>query len=305
MVEVERDNISAGLDFFCSVFGGENSITPCGIPYLFLTLYQNTFTDNERLKIIEDINHHVGYTQLVHLYGLKDIDAHITLQQNVTVKLRKLLLNLRDPQSSTRLFCQIENEADNESILCAFDSYLYDTVMANLPNISLFIRQCVIEPDWKKIFCNKDCTLLAPPKVITTKGGFSTSKTIPQDIQEHTSLALTKMRKTEKRSSASSVSSFSNASEPTSAYSSPSITSPVLISLSHSSGIEQRFCTLESKLNSSVSRMDSIEDLCRQLKSNTDIISQNIQQLASDFYNSHSNAGCRSPALKTQRLSTD
>jgi hypothetical protein len=51
--------------------------------------------------------------------------------------------------------------------------------------------------------------------------------------------------------------------------------------------------------------MDSIEDLCRQLKSNTDIISQNIQQLASDFYNSHSNAGCRAPALKTQRLSTD
>jgi hypothetical protein len=107
------------------------------------------------LKIIEDINHHVGYTQLVHLYGLKDIDAHITLQQNVTVKLRELLLNLRDPQSSTRLFCQIEKEADNESILCAFDSNLYDTVMANLPNISLFIHQCIIEPDWKKKFLQR------------------------------------------------------------------------------------------------------------------------------------------------------
>jgi hypothetical protein len=306
LVEVDRENISAGLDFFCNMFDGENLLSPCGIPYLFLTLYQNTLTDNEREKIIDDINHHVGYTQLVRLYGLEDIDNHITLQQNVKVKLRKLILNLRAPQSSTRLFCQVEKEANKESILCAFDSDLYDVVMANLPNISLLIRQCVIESDWKNVFSTADFSLLIPQKVITTKGGFTTSKTIPQDIQEHTSAALGKMKKVDKRSSSSSISSFSNTSTPNSAQSISSTTTPVLISPSNSSAIEHRLITIEKTLNSSTTRMDNIETLCLQLKSNTDIILQNIQQLATDFYNSRPpHADCRSPAPKSQRFSAD
>jgi len=37
-------------------------------------------------------------------------------------------------------------------------------------------------------------------------------------------------------------------------------------------------------MDSSTAQMDSIEQLCHRLKTNTDIISQNIQQLASNFY---------------------
>jgi hypothetical protein len=309
MVEVEREHISTGLNFFCNVFDGDTPLSPCGIPYLFLTLYQNTLTDSERLKIINDTNHYIGYTQLVRLYGLKDIDTPITLQQNVTIKLRKLLLNLRDPHSSKRLFCQVEKEADKEAILCAFDSDLYELVMANLQHISLFIRQCAKESDWANIFCNDDFSLLAPQKIISPKGRFSTLKTIPLVIQEHTSLAMTKMMKVEKRTSVSSVSSFGNVSTSTSVKSSQPTVSTDSISSTVTSppaAIEKRFSEIESKMNSSASRIDSIENLCRQLKSNTDIISQNIQQLASDFYSSRpSNVGCRSPASKTQRLSVD
>jgi hypothetical protein len=145
MVEVKRENIAAGLDFFCNVFDGKNPISPCGIPYFFLTLYQNTVTNSERLQIIYDINHHVSYTQLVRLYGLKDVDTPITLQQNIMVKLRKLLLNLRAPHSSTHLFCQVEKEADKESILCAFDSYLYKIVMVNLQNRASMCHQIGLE----------------------------------------------------------------------------------------------------------------------------------------------------------------
>jgi hypothetical protein len=238
MVEVEREKITAGLDFFCNVFDGENPVSPCGIPYLFLTLYQNSFTDNERSKIIEDINHHIGFTQLIRLYGLKDIDTPITLQQNVSVKLRKLLLNLRTPNSSTRLFCQIEKEADKDSILCAFDSDIYDIVMTNLQNISPLIRQCVIEADWVNIFHNDDFSLLAPQKIIPTKGGFSSFKTIPQEIQEHTTLALAKMRKVEKRSSASSLSSYSSVSASPSVHSFQPTASTVSTSPSNSSAFE-------------------------------------------------------------------
>jgi hypothetical protein len=197
MVEVERDNIAAGMDFFCNMFDGENPLSPCGIPYLFLTLYQNSLSDNERAKIIEDINHHVGDVQLIRLYGLKNIDGYVTLKQNVKVQLRKLLLNLRAPQTSTRLFNQVEKETDLESILCSFDSVMYDTVMGNLQNISLFIQQCAQEIDLPSIFVNQDYSILVPPKAISPKKGFFTSKTIPLEIQEHTSFALSKMSKVE------------------------------------------------------------------------------------------------------------
>jgi len=48
MVEVEHENLAAGMDFFCNMVNGENPLSPCGIPYLFLTLYQNTLSDSER-----------------------------------------------------------------------------------------------------------------------------------------------------------------------------------------------------------------------------------------------------------------
>jgi hypothetical protein len=32
MVEIKRDNVSLGLDFFCNTFDGENPLSPCSIP---------------------------------------------------------------------------------------------------------------------------------------------------------------------------------------------------------------------------------------------------------------------------------
>jgi hypothetical protein len=68
--------------------------------------------------------------------------------------------------------------------------------------------------------------------------------------------------------------------------------------------VERHFQAIEHRLDASVTRMDSIETLCRQLKSNTDIISQQLHQLASDFSTANGvSAQCRSPASKSQRLS--
>jgi hypothetical protein len=67
MVEVEWDNVSLGLDFFCTMFDGDLPLSLCGIPYIFFTLYQNTLSDTERINIIRDINHHVGHYQLIRL----------------------------------------------------------------------------------------------------------------------------------------------------------------------------------------------------------------------------------------------
>jgi hypothetical protein len=309
MVEVERENLAAGMDFFCNMFDGENPLSPCSIPYLFLTLYQNTLSDSKCSRIIEDINHHIGHVQLIRLYGLKDIDGYITLKKKIQVRLRKILLNLRAPQTTNRLFNQVEKEMDAESILCSFDLGMYDIVMQSLPNISTYICQCICEEDFKKIFVN-DYLIFAPAKVIAPKKGFLTTKSIPLEIQEHTSYTLSKMSKAEKRSPSPSpsVSSFSTSTAPSTYQSDgpPFVNHPRQNTASTPSASDKRFLAIETQLNTTTARMDSIEDLCRQLKSNTDIISLNIQQLATNFYSTRQiPSGTRPPAAKAQRLSED
>jgi hypothetical protein len=223
MVEVERDNVSAGLEFFCNIFDGENPLSPCGIPYLFFTLYQNTLSDSERIRIIQDINHHVGQYQLTRLYGLTNIDTLVTLKQNVKVTLCKLLLNIRTHHSSSNMFVQVEKESDPNSILCAIDFDQYEVVMANINNISLYICQCIIEEEIPKVFINPDCSILVPQRIISKNRGFAKPKAIPLKIQEHTSVALKKLIKVAKRvSPSSSVSSHSSPSTATSSTTSMS-----------------------------------------------------------------------------------
>jgi hypothetical protein len=122
MNKVERDNIPLGSDYFCNMFDGDSPLPPCGIPYFLITLYQNTLSDDECIRIIHDINHHVGQYQLIRLYGLRDVDMLVTLKQQLKVPLRKLLLNLRSSQSSNKLFTQVEKENVPDSILCSFDN---------------------------------------------------------------------------------------------------------------------------------------------------------------------------------------
>lgn len=104
MVEVKRENVLSGLDFFCKSFDGENPLSPCGIPFLFLMLYQNKQSHLERSSKIQDINIHISKIDIVHLDGFCNIDTLVTLRQNVTIKLRKPLLALCVNQSSSRLF---------------------------------------------------------------------------------------------------------------------------------------------------------------------------------------------------------
>jgi hypothetical protein len=51
MVEVKCEKVSLGLDFFCNMFDGDNPLSPCGIPYIFFMLYQNTLSDTEHITL--------------------------------------------------------------------------------------------------------------------------------------------------------------------------------------------------------------------------------------------------------------
>jgi hypothetical protein len=195
MVDIEWNAIPHGLDYFCKVFEGENPLSPCDIPYLFLTLYQNQFGDEERLQIIQDINHHIGQVSLLYIHGLQDIDNLVTLKQNIVIKLRKLLLGLRAVNTTNRLFVQIERTADVGSYAFAYYTVDYDSVTSNMHHLSALIRQCIIENDHFKVFMKDDFSLSFSTKGIPIKkGNFQvSSKPVPVIIQEHTSLAFSKM----------------------------------------------------------------------------------------------------------------
>jgi hypothetical protein len=97
MLNVEREKVSSGLEFFRQQFDGSNPLSPCGIPYLFFTLLHIQLTDSERKAILDDINHHIGETHIVHVHRFKDLDTQVTLRQNVTIQFQKLLLGLCAP----------------------------------------------------------------------------------------------------------------------------------------------------------------------------------------------------------------
>jgi len=195
MVEVDRDNIQTGLDFFCSNFDGDNPLSPSNIPYLFVTLYQNQLTDSERFHIIQDIKHHIGKTKLVHICGLQDIDVLVSLKQNIAIRLRKLLLSIKAQNTNTRLFTQIEKDANPDALLCAYDAVDHDIIVTNLPHLSLYIRQCLIETDYTRVFTNADFSITIGTKSFPVKKGSYqvSSRPIPITIQEHTNVVLCKM----------------------------------------------------------------------------------------------------------------
>jgi hypothetical protein len=184
-----------GLDFFCKPFDSVNPLSPCGISYPFFTLYQNQLSDGERFTIIQDINLHIGDVDIVHLYGFQDIETMVTLKQNVKIKLGKLLLALYANQTNNHLFLQVEKETDPEAIVCVFNKVDKETVMANIPFLSTYIKQCVIDTDLEKIFSYDDFLISFPAKTIPVKVGNLQVNTrpIPQDVQEHTARVLNLM----------------------------------------------------------------------------------------------------------------
>lgn len=94
---------------------------------------------------------------------------------NVAIRLRKLLLSLHTGQSSL--------------------------VMTNLPHLSSYTHQCLKEGEYDKAFVNIDYCITVPAKAIPIRSGNVqvTSKPFPFEIQEHTSLALSKTLQVNKR----------------------------------------------------------------------------------------------------------
>jgi len=91
--------------------------------------------------------------------------------KNVKVTLRKLLLGLRAQQNNASLFIQVEKEANPDSIICAYSSVDRETVLAYLPHLSTYIRNCIRDSDFENIFLYEDYSITTLTKSIPIKVG--------------------------------------------------------------------------------------------------------------------------------------
>jgi hypothetical protein len=309
MVEVDRPNIQQGLKFFKEHFDGDTNISPCNIPHLFFCLYKNTLSDEERKKIIKDNELHIGNVSTVHMQGIKNIDEVITLKQNIKVKLRKLLLSLRASNTANgKIFIQIEKQAEEDWLTCAYYTADSTIVMNSLNTIVHSLRQCIIPEDLNKVFADPNHSLHFVTKTIPIKKGkiHIASKPIPADTQAHTDKMLGKLVNFSTKRTApvipphnttanpinKSPSPASNAwtstSQTASSYSLSTVNSETKESPSINSEAERRFKLLEQSVLQGSERMDRLESVCTQMMHNTEIISNQIQKMAADFYSSDS-----------------
>jgi hypothetical protein len=300
MVEVDRSNITSGIQYFQTHFDGVNKLSPSNIPYSFYTLYQNRLNDEERLEIIKDSKRFTDCVSILHMKGIADIDQIVTLKRNIKVKLRTLLLRIPVKATSTQvLFHQIEKQKDNQNgsewLTCAF--YTVDTknVLSSLPKLAALIKQYTDTEDHDKIFNNCDHKLYFETKTIPVKNGQLTtsSKPVPIETQEHTAKMLGRIQAiAPKRESANSVSNeirhnmLRKQNSPPDQTTAPSA-SPPAINPEVGDDLppaERRLAILEQNILQGNHRMDKLENICLQLKHNTDVISTQIQQLAQDLY---------------------
>lgn len=197
LIDVDRPNIDLGMNFFRTLFDGENKISSCGAAYTFFSLYKNKLTDDDRIKIINDNELHVGHMCYIHMQGIKDIDAIVSLKQNVPVKLRTLILSLHSSESTNgRIFRQIEHQSDPEWLTCAFDTTDAGHVASKLHTIAPALCNYITKADHAKVFPSPDKSLNFVTKSIAIKRGKMqiASKPICSVTQAHTDKMLSKLR---------------------------------------------------------------------------------------------------------------
>jgi hypothetical protein len=302
MVEVDHPSISTGLSYFQNFFDGEKKLSPCNLPYTFYTLYQNRLSDEERFEIIKDSKRFTDCVSIIHLKGFTDIDQIVTLKKNVKVKLRTLLLRIPAKETSNHhMFHQIEKQKENQEgtewFTCAFYTVDANKVLPSLPKLASIIKQFVVPEEHDNIFNNSEHKIYFETKTIPVKNGHlaTSSKPVPLETQVHTAKILGKVQAmAPKRHSTTNTSNeirqnMLRKPVPTADPNPKTYEQSVSSNLDEEERndlppAERRLVILEQSIISSNSRMDKLENICLQLKHNTDIISAQIQQLAQDLY---------------------
>ena len=196
MIDVDRPNIEQGMKFFQDFFDGDLKNSPNGLQYMFLPLYKKTYSEDERLQIIKDNDHHTEGVSVVALSGLNHLDNIVQLQQGSTTTIRNLLLAVPAPRTSNKkLFLQVERQAGNSWLLCCFYTTDSTEVTLRLGSLESLLKKYVKTDDLPKLFQTEDFTLKFNGQAAPLKKGKSKYifQEVPAEIASYANRAMGKL----------------------------------------------------------------------------------------------------------------
>jgi hypothetical protein len=185
MIDIDRPNIEQGMKFFQDFFNGDLKNSPNGLQYMFLPLYKKTYSEDERLQIIKDNDHHTEGVSVVALSGLNHLDTIVQLQQGSATTIRNLHLAVPALRTSNRkLFLQVERQAGNSWLLCCFYTTDSTEVTLRLGSLESLLKKYVKTDDLPKLFQTEVFTLKFNGQAAPLKKG--KSKYIFQEVPAET-----------------------------------------------------------------------------------------------------------------------
>jgi hypothetical protein len=196
MNDVDRPNIERAISFLQNMFDGDSQTSPNKIPYIFFPLYRKTYTDEERLSIIQDNDHHTEQASVVAMHGLHDLNTVIHLTQGIHSTIHHLLLAIPcQGTSNGTLFNQVERQANNDWQLCCFNSMDTTKVSIRLGTLESILKRCIHPNDHNKAFRDPNKTLRFTGQVAPLKKGRPRLPilTVDDSTLEYTSRALKKL----------------------------------------------------------------------------------------------------------------
>lgn len=153
MIDVERPKVDSGLHFFQAWYNGKLKNSPNCIEYLFLPLYKKFYTEDERLKIITDHHHHLGKDSVVAIKGLKSLESVVKLVSGVHTTIRKLLLSVPAPNTTSgKLFIQVERQPVENWLLCCFYASDATKITPKLASLEDSLKKFVAPDSWADLF---------------------------------------------------------------------------------------------------------------------------------------------------------
>jgi hypothetical protein len=194
MINEDRPSIENGLSFFQSFFDGDKLTSPNKLAYLFFPLYRKNYTDEERLTIIKDNDHHTEGVSVVALFGLNDLNSAVHLNQGTKTTIRHLLLAIPAQTSTNKLFLQIERQPSNQWFLCCFYTTDATKVTLRLGALETLLKRYVKQEDHPKLFHTPDFTIKFDGQAAPVKKG-RTQKIIQEAPEATTAYAKSAIKK--------------------------------------------------------------------------------------------------------------
>jgi hypothetical protein len=196
MIEADRPNIEKATTYFQQNFNGDKPTSPNKIPYIFFPLYRKTYSEDERISIIRDNDHHTENDSVVGILGLNNLNTIVKMNQGIHITIRHLLLAIPcQGTSNGKLFHQIERQANNEWQLCCFHTMDTTKISLKLANLESLIKRYIHTDDHKILFTDPNKPLKFSGQAAPIKKGRPKIPIleVPEETLKYTSRAFTKL----------------------------------------------------------------------------------------------------------------